>query len=70
MVSAENLLNNPEFMIPFTVHNDDYDKQLGADISNNNKPIVFFSIILRNTTHKYTTPYKELLSIVERRNQF
>ena len=35
----------PDWKLPFTFHNDDYDKQLGAVISQNNKPIDFF--------HKY-----------------
>ena len=37
MVSAETLLNYPDWKIPFTVHTDAPDKQLGAVISQNNK---------------------------------
>ena len=33
MVSAEMLLNYPDWSIPFTVNTDAYDKQLGAFIS-------------------------------------
>ena len=33
MVSTETLLNYPYWTIPFTVHNDASDKQLGAVIS-------------------------------------
>ena len=43
MVSAETLLIYPDWIIPFTVHTDASDKQLGAVISPNNKPIGFFS---------------------------
>ena len=46
MVSAETLLSYPYFTIPFTVQNDAFDKQFGAVISQNNKPIAVFSIRL------------------------
>ena len=42
MVSAETLLNYPDWTIPFTIHTDASDKQLGAVISQNDKPIAFF----------------------------
>ena len=41
MVSTETLLSDPYCKIPFTVKTDDYDKQLGAVISHNNKLIEF-----------------------------
>ena len=43
MVSAETLLNCPDWKIPFTVYNDASYKQLGAVIIQNNKPIALFS---------------------------
>ena len=43
MVSAETLLSYPDWTLTFTVHTNEYDKQLGAVISQNNKPIAFFS---------------------------
>ena len=43
MVSAETLLSSTYCTIPFTVHTDASDKQLGALISHNNKPISLFS---------------------------
>ena len=46
MVSAETLLRYPYWKIPFTVNTDASDKKLGSVISQNNKPIAFFSIIL------------------------
>ena len=52
IVSAKMLLNDPYRKIPFTVHTDASDKQLGAVISQNKNPIAFFSIILSNTQHK------------------
>ena len=46
MDSAEMLLSYPDWKLPFKVHTDDSDKQLGDVISQNNKPITFLSIIL------------------------
>ena len=43
MVSSETLLSDPDWKMPFTVHTNAYDKQLGAVISQNNKPIAFSS---------------------------
>ena len=58
MVSAETLLHHPDFTIPFMVHTDVCDKQLGAIISHNNKPIGSFSRRLSNPQHNYTTTKK------------
>ena len=41
MVSSETLLNYLGLKIPFTINNDAYVKQLGAVITQNNKPIAF-----------------------------
>ena len=70
MVSAENLLSYPYRTITFTVHTNATDKQLGAVIIKNNKPIALFSIILSKPQHNYTTTNKELLAIVERIHKF
>ena len=45
MVSAETLLSYPDWKIPFTVHTDASGKNLGAVISQNNKPVTFLYII-------------------------
>ena len=55
MVSAETLLSYPYWKIPFTFHTDASDKKLGAVISQNNKLIAFFSIILIKPQHNYNT---------------
>ena len=65
MVSAENLLSYPDWKLSFTVHTDAYDKHLGDVISQNNKPIAFFSRESSKTQRNYTTTNKELLAIVE-----
>ena len=70
MVSAETLLTYPDWTIPFTIHTDASDKQLGAVISQNDKPIAFFSRRLSKAQLNYTTTEKELLSIVECLKQF
>ena len=38
IVSEETLLNYPDWTIPFKLHTDASDKELGAIISQNNKP--------------------------------
>ena len=45
MVSTKTLLSYPDWKIPFTVHTDSYDKQLGAVIIQNNKQTSLLSII-------------------------
>ena len=70
MVSAETLLSYPDWKLPLTVHTDDYDKQLGAVISQNNRPIAFLSRKLGKPQRNYTTTEKELLAIVECLKQF
>ena len=56
--------------MPFTVHIDAYDKQLGAVISQNNKPIAFFYRKLSKPQLNYTTTEKEIIVIVGCLNQF
>jgi hypothetical protein len=70
MVSRETLLNYPDWSKPFDIHTDASDKQLGAVISQNGKPIAFFSRRLSKAQRNYTTTEKELLSIVECLKQF
>jgi hypothetical protein len=65
MMSEEIILTYPDWSMPFDVHTDASDKQLGAVISQNGKPIAFFSRRLSKSQRNYTTTEKELLSIVE-----
>ena len=55
MVSAETLLSYPYWKLTFTFHTDASDKQLGAVIIHNNKPISFLYIILIKPKCNYTT---------------
>ena len=58
MVYSETLLSYPGWILPLTVHNDASDKQLGVVISQNNKPIDFFSSRLIKPHRNYTTNEK------------
>ena len=65
MVSQEALLTYPDWSKTFNVHTDASDFQLGAVISQEGKPIAFFSRKLNTAQQNYTTMEKELLWIVE-----
>ena len=65
MVCKETLLTYPDWNKPFDIHTDASDYQLGAVISQEGKPIAFFSRKLNSAQRNYTTTEKELLSIVE-----
>ena len=58
MESAEILLSYPYWKLPFTVKNDSSGKQLGDVISQNNKHIALFSIILSNPHRRHTKTEK------------
>ena len=70
MVSADTLSIYPYWKLPFTVHTDATDKQLGAVIIQTNKPIAFLSSKLSKPQRNYTKTEKELLAIVECLKQF
>ena len=70
MVSSDTLLSYPYCTIPFTVHDDASDKQVGAVISHNNKQIALFSRRLSKPQLNFTTTEKELLVILECLNKF
>ena len=64
MVSTETLIGYPYWKRPFIVHTGTSDKQVGAVISQNNKHISLFSIILIKPQSNYTTTDKELIAVV------
>ena len=70
MVSEEVFLTYPDWNKPFDLHTDASDKKLGAVVSQDGKPIAFFSRRLSKAQRNYTTTEKELLSIVECLKQF
>ena len=69
-ISNEAMLVHPDFSKPFDVHMDSSDYQLGGVISQNGKPIAFFSKKLNQAQKKYPITEKELLSITETLKEF
>jgi len=65
IIAKEVLLAYPDFSKPFQIHTDASHYQLGAVISQDNKPIAFYSRKLNPAQTRYTTTERELLSIVE-----
>jgi len=69
-MSREVLLAYPQFDKPFIIHTDASHTQLGSVISQDNKPIAFYSRKLSPTQTRYTTTERELLAIVETLKEF
>ena len=53
MVCTETFLNYPDWSKPFDIHTDDSDYQLGAVISQDRKPIAFYSRKLNKAQRNY-----------------
>ena len=70
VMAKETLLHYPDFNKPFEIHTDASHTQLGAVITQDNKPIAFYTRKLRNGQHNYTTTERELLAIVETLKEF
>ena len=70
ILAREVLLSFPDFNKPFHIHTDASKIQLGAVISQNDKPIAFYSRKLNPAQTRYTTTERELLSIVEVLKEF
>jgi predicted aspartyl protease len=70
IISKEVLLAYPDFSKPFVIHTDASHTQLGAVISQDEKPIAFYSRKLKPEQTRYTTTERELLSIVETLKEF
>ena len=65
IIAKEVILRYPDFKKPFVIHTDASHYQLGAVISQDGKPIAFYSRKLNGAQSRYTTTERELLSIVE-----
>ena len=70
VVAKETLLAYPAFSKTFEIHTDASDYQLGAVISQEGKPIAFFSRKLTQAQRNMTVTEKELLAIVETLKEF
>ena len=69
-ISNEAMLAHPDFSKPFNMHTDSSDNQLGGVISQEGKPIAFFSKKLNQAQKKYPITEKELLSVMETLKEF
>jgi hypothetical protein len=65
VIAREAVLAYPDFSKHFTIHTDASHYQLGGVISQDGKPIAFYSRNLNDAQPRYTTTERELLSIVE-----
>jgi hypothetical protein len=70
LIAKETLLTFPDFSQEFEIHTDASKLQLGACISQNGKPVGFYSRKLQPAQTRYTTTERELLSIVETLKEF
>ena len=70
ILAREVILAFPDFNKPFHIFTDASDTQLGAVITQENKPIAFYSKKLNPAQTRYTTTEKELLSIVATCKEF
>jgi hypothetical protein len=64
------VLAYPDYSKVFEIYTDASSKQLGAVITQDNRPIAFFSWKLSDTQHKYSVTKIELQAIVETLKEF
>jgi hypothetical protein len=69
-IPKEVVLAYPDFTKPFAIYTNASTKQLGAVITQDDRPIAFFSRKLSGTQSKYTVTKLELLAIVETLKEF
>jgi hypothetical protein len=69
-IAKETVLAYPDFLKPFEIYTDASSTQLGAVITQDNMPIVFFSRKLSKMQQKYSVTEIELLAIVETLKEF
>jgi hypothetical protein len=69
-IAKEVVLAYPDFTKPFDIYTDASTKQLGAAITQDNRPIAFFRWKLSGAQSKYTVTKLELLAIVETLKEF
>jgi hypothetical protein len=69
-ITREVVLAYPDFSKVFEIYTDALSKQLGAVITQENRPIAFFSWKLSTMQHKYSVTKIELLAIVQTLKKF
>jgi hypothetical protein len=69
-IPKEVVLAYPDFTKPFEIYTNASTKQLGAVITQENRPIAFFSQKLSGVQSKFTVTKLELLAIVETLKEF
>jgi hypothetical protein len=69
-MAQETIMAYPNFKIPFKIHTDASAYQLGACISQNGKPIAFYSQKMTPAQPRYTTTEWKLPSILETLKDF
>ncbi len=69
-IAKETVLHYPDFLKPFEIYTDASSMQLGAVITQDNRPIAFFSKKLSKTQQKYSVTEIELLARVETLKEF
>jgi hypothetical protein len=69
-IAKDVVLDYPDFTKLFEIYTDASTMQLGAVITQDNRPIAFFSRKLSETQTKYSVTEIELLAIVETLKKF
>jgi hypothetical protein len=69
-IAKEVVLAYPDFTKPFDIYTNASAKQLGVVITQDNRPVAFFSWKLSGAQSKYTVTKLELLAIVETLKEF
>jgi hypothetical protein len=69
-IAKEVVLAYPDYSIVFEIYTDALSKQLGAVITQENRPIAFFSRKLSTMQRKYSVTKIELLAIVKTLKEF
>ncbi len=69
-IAKDVVLAYPDLSKVFEIYTDASSKQLGAVITQDNRPIAFFSQKLSNMQHKYSVTKIELLAIVKTLKEF
>jgi transposase InsO family protein len=69
-ITSEVMLTFPDYTKPFHLFTDASDYQIGAVLTQEDRPIAFFSRKLNSAQQKYGVGEKEMLSIVETLKEF